>query len=61
MAIETIDEAKLGAVMEQVVGNSQAGHVLGRTEIDAAFRRFKRLADLGAPVTLDDVFQEVRA
>jgi 2-isopropylmalate synthase len=38
-----------------------AGHSLDRGEIDSAFRRFKKLADLGAPVTLNQVFQEVRA
>ena len=39
----------------------EAGHALDRTQVDAAFRRFKKLADLGLPVTLDDVFQEVHA
>jgi 2-isopropylmalate synthase len=34
---------------------------LNREELADAFVRFKRLADLGVPVTLDDVFQEVRA
>jgi 2-isopropylmalate synthase len=38
-----------------------AGHSLDRGEIDTAFQRFKKLADLGAPVTLNQVFQEVRA
>jgi 2-isopropylmalate synthase len=38
-----------------------AGLALDRAAVDAAFRRFKKLADLGMPVTLDDVFQEVSA
>jgi 2-isopropylmalate synthase len=38
-----------------------AGRELDRDAVNAAFKRFKRLADLGAPVSLDDVFQEVRA
>jgi 2-isopropylmalate synthase len=38
-----------------------AGHGLERHQLDAAFRRFKQLADLGAPVSLDEVFQEVHA
>jgi 2-isopropylmalate synthase len=39
----------------------EAGHPLERDQLDAAFRRFKKLADLGAPVSLDAVFQEVHA
>ncbi len=38
-----------------------AGHQLDRDQVNAAFRRFKKLADLGAPVSIDDAFQEVRA
>jgi 2-isopropylmalate synthase len=38
-----------------------AGHSLDRDGLTAAFRQFKKLADLGLPVTLDDVFQEVHA
>ncbi len=39
----------------------EAGRPLERDQLDSAFRRFKRLADLGAPVSLDAVFQEVHA
>jgi 2-isopropylmalate synthase len=39
----------------------EAGRSLDRVQVDAAFRHFKELADLGAPVSLDDVLQEVRA
>jgi 2-isopropylmalate synthase len=39
----------------------EAGHALERSQVDAAFKRFKKLADLGVPVSLDEVFQEVRA
>ena len=39
----------------------EAGRSLDRDEIETAFRHFKKLADLGAPVSLDDVLQEVRA
>jgi 2-isopropylmalate synthase len=38
-----------------------AGFQLPREEVDAAFARFKRLADLGGPVSLSDVLQEVPA
>jgi 2-isopropylmalate synthase len=38
-----------------------AGRELDRDAVNVAFKRFKRLADLGVPVSLDDVFQEVRA
>jgi 2-isopropylmalate synthase len=69
---QIIDPALLGTRMTLPLGKhsgrhafakacAEAGRALGRDEIDAAFRRFKRLADLGAPVSLDDVFQEVRA
>ncbi|HZT91352.1 MAG TPA: 2-isopropylmalate synthase [Gaiellaceae bacterium] len=40
---------------------ADAGRVLAKHELDQAFRRFKKLADLGVPVTLDDVLQEVHA
>ena len=40
---------------------TEAGHALDRDQVEKAFRRFKQLADLGAPVTLTDVFQEVGA
>ena len=38
-----------------------SGRTLDADELDAAFRRFKQLADTGAPVSIDDVLQEVRA
>jgi 2-isopropylmalate synthase len=38
-----------------------AGWELDRDAVNDAFKRFKKLADLGVPVSLDDVFQEVRA
>jgi 2-isopropylmalate synthase len=69
---QIIDPALLGTRMTLPLGKhsgrhafaracADAGHNLARDEIDAAFRRFKRLADLGAPVSLAEVFQEVRA
>jgi 2-isopropylmalate synthase len=38
---------------------ADAGFELEKDELNEAFRRFKRLADLGGPVTLDHVFEEV--
>jgi 2-isopropylmalate synthase len=69
---QIIDPALLGTRMTLPLGKhsgrhafaracADAGHVLGRDEVEAAFKRFKRLADLGAPVSLDEVFQRVRA
>ncbi len=69
---QIIDPAELGTRMTLPLGKhsgrhafaracAEAGFELAREEIDAAFRRFKKLADLGAPVTLNDVFQEVSA
>jgi 2-isopropylmalate synthase len=69
---QIIDPAELGTRMTLPLGKhsgrhafaracADAGRSLGRDEVDAAFRRFKRLADLGSPVSIDDVFQEVRA
>jgi 2-isopropylmalate synthase len=69
---QIIDPAELGTRMTLPLGKhsgrhafaracAEAGFDLARDEIDAAFRRFKKLADLGAPVTLNDVFQEVSA
>jgi 2-isopropylmalate synthase len=69
---QIIDPRELGTRMTLPLGKhsgrhafaracAEAGRQLARDEVDAAFRRFKKLADLGAPVTLDDVFQEVRA
>ena len=39
---------------------TQAGFQLDRDSLDAAFFRFKRLADAGGRVSLADVFEEVR-
>jgi 2-isopropylmalate synthase len=39
---------------------AQAGLRLDRESLDAAFGRFKRLADIGERVSLADVFEEVR-
>ena len=69
---QIIDPAMLGLQMTLPLGKHSgrhafaqavdaAGIALGREELDAAFRRFKKLADMGVPVTLDDVFQEVSA
>jgi isopropylmalate/homocitrate/citramalate synthase len=40
---------------------AEAGHEFGSGELDSAFRQFKKLADLGGPVSLDAVLQEVHA
>src|SRR5437899_5494852 len=69
---QIIDPAVLGTRMTLPLGKhsgrhafaracAEAGRALPREELDAAFRRFKRLADRGAPVSLDEVFEEVRA
>ena len=69
---QIIDPTDLGTAMTLPLGKhsgrhafaracAEAGRELDRDEVNAAFRRFKKLADLGVPVTLDDVFQEVRA
>jgi 2-isopropylmalate synthase len=69
---QVIDPRDLGAAVTLPLGKHsgrhafalacvEAGHSLDRSQIDTAFRRFKKLADLGAPVTLNQVFQEVRA
>jgi 2-isopropylmalate synthase len=69
---QIIDPSELGVVMTLPLGKHSgrhaftqavdaSGHTLARDEIDAAFRRFKQLADTGAPVSIDDVLQEVRA
>jgi 2-isopropylmalate synthase len=58
---QIIDPAELGTRMTLPLGKhsgrhafaracADAGRSLGRDEVDAAFRRFKRLADLGSPV-----------
>jgi 2-isopropylmalate synthase len=69
---QIIDPRDLGTAMTLPLGKHsgrhafalacvEAGHPLERDQLDAAFRRFKTLADLGAPVSLDAVFQEVHA
>jgi 2-isopropylmalate synthase len=69
---QIIDPAELGAAMSLPLGKHSGRHAfarachasgvsLGIDEINAAFRRFKQLADTGAAVSLDDVLQEVRA
>jgi 2-isopropylmalate synthase len=69
---QIIDPADLGAAVSLPLGKhsgrhafSRACHIAGLSldpgALDAAFRRFKQLADTGAPVSLADVFQEVRA
>jgi hypothetical protein len=35
--------------------------VLDQAGLDAAFRRFKELADAGEAVTIEDLFEEVAA
>jgi len=69
---QIIDPVEVGARMTLPLGKHSGRHAfaracaearlsLNREELADAFVRFKRLADLGVPVTLDDVFQEVRA
>ncbi len=69
---QIIDPGELGTTMTLPLGKHsgrhafaracvEAGHALDRDQVEAAFRRFKTLADLGVPVSLTDVFQEVRA
>jgi 2-isopropylmalate synthase len=69
---QIIDPRELGTAMTLPLGKhsgrhafalacAEAGHALERSQLDSAFRRFKELADLGQPVSLDQVFQEVPA
>ena len=69
---QIIDPAELGAAVTLPLGKhsgrhafaracADAGRRLDRDQVDAAFKRFKRLADHGALVSLDDVFKEVPA
>jgi 2-isopropylmalate synthase len=69
---QVIDPADLGAAVSLPLGKHSgrhafaracmdAGRILDHDQLDAAFRRFKRLADRGALVSLDDVFTEVPA
>jgi 2-isopropylmalate synthase len=68
---QIIDPAELGVVMTLPLGKHSGRHAFARACADAgraldgdalvaAFKRFKVLADGGAPVSLDDLFQEVR-
>jgi 2-isopropylmalate synthase len=69
---QIIDPSELGVAMTLPLGKHSGRHAftravgdsgrsLAQDELDAAFRRFKQLADTGAPVSIDDVLQEVRA
>jgi 2-isopropylmalate synthase len=69
---QIIDPAEVGAMMSLPLGKhsgrhafskacAEAGLELSREELAEAFARFKRLADSGELVTLDDVFAEVAA
>jgi 2-isopropylmalate synthase len=69
---QIIDPTDLGMVMTMPLGKhsgrhafanacAEAGISLDPGDVDDAFRRFKRLADLGVPVSIHDVFQEVQA
>ncbi|MHB8643516.1 MAG: 2-isopropylmalate synthase [Gaiellaceae bacterium] len=69
---QIMDPAELGLAMTLPLGKHSGRHAFARAchaaglslapeEIDAGFKRFKALADDGAPVSIDDVFQEVRA
>ncbi len=69
---QIIDPSELGVAMTLPLGKHSGRHAftravgasgrsLAQEELDAAFRRFKQLADTGAPVSIDDVLQEVRA
>jgi 2-isopropylmalate synthase len=69
---QIIDPRDLGAAMTLPLGKHSGRHAfavavaetgleLGSGELDSAFRQFKKLADLGGPVSLDAVLQEVHA
>jgi 2-isopropylmalate synthase len=69
---QIIDPAEVGAAMSLPLGKhsgrhaffkacEDAGLTLSREELTDAFARFKRLADTGEVVTLEDVFAEVPA
>jgi 2-isopropylmalate synthase len=69
---QIIDPADLGLAMTLPLGKHsgrhafsracmEAGLTLSREELNTAFARFKRLADDGHVVTLDEVFTEVAA
>ena len=69
---QIIDPAEVGAMMSLPLGKhsgrhafrkacAEAGLELSRDDLAEAFARFKRLADAGEVVTLEDVFAEVPA
>ena len=69
---QIIDPKEVGAGMTLPLGKHSGRHAfaracadrgihLGREELNAAFRRFKELADAGNVVSLDDVLEEVPA
>jgi 2-isopropylmalate synthase len=69
---QIIDPADVGVRMTLPLGKHSGRHAfaracaergleLGREELDAAFRRFKELADAVGAVTLDDLFKGVTA
>jgi len=69
---QIIDPAELGLAMTLPLGKHSGRHAFVRAchdaglrfepgDLDAAFRRFKALADAGRPVSLADVFEGVNA
>jgi 2-isopropylmalate synthase len=69
---QIVDPASVGVRMTLPLGKHSGRHAfakacaergvkLGKQELDAAFRRFKELADAGGAVTLEDLFQEAAA
>ncbi|HEY2372656.1 MAG TPA: 2-isopropylmalate synthase [Gaiellaceae bacterium] len=69
---QIIEPASVGVRMSLPLGKHSGRHAfakacaergvkLGKNELDAAFRRFKELADAGGAVTLEDLFEEVAA
>jgi 2-isopropylmalate synthase len=69
---QIIDPAELGLAMTLPLGKHSGRHAFVRAchdagfrfepgDLDAAFRRFKQLADAGRPVSLADVFEGVNA
>jgi 2-isopropylmalate synthase len=69
---QIVDPAMVGVRMTLPLGKHSGRHAfakacaerglkLGRAELDAAFRRFKELADAGGPVTIEDLFEEAAA
>jgi 2-isopropylmalate synthase len=69
---QIVDPALVGVRMTLPLGKHSGRHafakacaergvVLGKPELEAAFRRFKELADAGGAVALEDLFEEVAA